>query len=169
MASKPFTFSQRILPSILGEVALRANRKWTGKQNQQERDRILKASGSPGFRPSRSQAKQVETMAAMGLSEKEIGSILGVEKNLIKFYYEYEIKTAKLRALMPVMRAAYEMAGDKRHPEMTKFVLQCQAGWTPSTKVEHSGVDKDADDARAAREALLQGDDVSPPTGGRTT
>lgn len=168
MASNPtFKLSAKHLPNFLGEAALRAHRRWQGAAGKEARDKILKQVGSPGFRPSKSQAKQIEIMAAMGLLPKEIGTILGIETKLIEFFYTYELKTAKLRASLPVAKAALEMASDKRHPDMTKFWLQCNAGWTPSQQIDHTGIDKDADDARAAREKLLEGDDVQTPSKGR--
>lgn len=153
----PPTLSDTQAPEYLSQAALRAHRKWNDPEH---RDKILKQRGSPGFKPTRAQAKQVELMAAMGLNPREIGACLGIEKELVTFYYSYEIRTALHRVNVAVGKVALEAALSGNDYDMTRFWLQTRAGWSPKSTLDVSGVDKDADEARAAREKLLQGDDV---------
>lgn len=155
---KPPVLTEKAAPEYLSQAALRAHRKWTDPANK---ERVLKTSGSPGFRPNKAQAKQVELMAAMGLTPKEMGAILGIEKELLAFYYAYEIKTTLNRVNVAVGKVALDAALSGNDYDMTKFWLQTRAGWSPKSSIDVTGVDKDADEARSAREKLLQGDEVS--------
>lgn len=136
------------LPDFISKVALRAHRKW--------KDRVTPGLiGSPGFKPSHAQAAQVAKLTTCGLVPKEISTILNVEVSLLKFYYRYELDTAKLRTNASVGRVALQLALDKSHPEMTRFWLKTQAGWKETDVHEHTGIDAAADEARIAREKLL--------------
>lgn len=159
VAFKDQPLADKEAPNFLSKAALRAARKWKDKA-------VTRPAGSPGFKPTATQAKQVEKMAAMGLSSREIGQILCIEKHLVEFFYEYEIKTATARVNMAVGKACLEMALDKQHPDMTKFWLKSRAGWKETNVLEHQGIDKDADEARAAREKLLGGAIPEPANGG---
>lgn len=150
-------------PTYLSQAAMKAARRWKDPEHQRK---ILGTQGSPGFKPTLQQAKQVELMAAMGLSPKEIGDILGIDKGLIAFYYAYEIKTTLNRVNVAVGKVALTAALSGNDTDMTKFWLQTRAGWSPKSQIDVTGVDKDADEARAAREKLLASDDVQEITAG---
>lgn len=143
------------LPAMLSHAAMRAHRRhWKDKSHPA-------LINSPGFKPSATQARQIEKLAVCGLSAREIGSVLGVEKSLLEFYYSYELKTAKLRTNASVGRVALKLALDGDHSDMTRFWLKTQAGWKETEVHEHSGIDAAADEARIAREKLLGGDEPS--------
>lgn len=138
------------LPNFLSRAAARASRnKWN--------DRTLGPShNSPGFRPSIKQARVVDKLRALALNTREIADVLGMEKSLLEFYYAYEIKTAKIRTKAAVAQVALKMALDGQHENMTKFWLKSQGGWKETDLHEHTGIDAAADEARAAREKLLE-------------
>lgn len=111
---------------------------------------------SPGFKPTRGQAVQVEKMRALGLNTREISLVLQIEKSLLEFYYSYELKTAKLRTNVAVAKVALTMALSGADSDMTRFWLKTQAGWKEKDVVEHEGLDAVADEAKAARAKLLE-------------
>lgn len=95
--------------------------------------------GSPGFDPGPDQAKQVEQMAALGMSSGDIGGILCIEQKLLEHYYKYELETASNRINQHVAKVALSMALSGADPDMTKFWLKTRAGWNETKKVELSG------------------------------
>lgn len=142
------------LPTFLSRAAERALRRH--RRDWKKKD--FNPHNSPGFSPTPVQARQVAKLAALGLSVAEISLILCIEKSLLKFYYDYEIKTSKLRTNASVAKVALEMALDGQHETMTKFWLKSQAGWKERDVVEHEGLDAAADEAKAARAKLLSAD-----------
>lgn len=95
--------------------------------------------GSPGFDPGPDQAKQVEQMAALGMTSGDIAGILCIEQKLLEHYYKYELETAASRINQHVAKVALSMALSGADPEMTKFWLKTRAGWNETKKVEVSG------------------------------
>lgn len=145
--------SDKELPNFLSRAAARASRnKWKDKTGPSSHN-------SPGFKPSNKQSRQVAKMRICGLSPREIAAVLDIEKSLLEFYYGYEIKTAKLRTNVSVAKVALDMALDGQHENMTKFWLKTQAGWKETDVHEHEGLDVQADEAKAARRKLLDGDE----------
>ncbi len=139
------------LPSFLSRAAARSVQQ--ARQTWKERNPDI--TNSPGFRPTLAQAQQVTKLTALGLKVHEIALVLQIEKSLLKFYYKYDLATAKARTNVSVAKVALEMALDGQHENMTKFWLKSQAGWTERDVVEHEGLDAAADEAKAARAKLL--------------
>lgn len=146
--------SDKELPNFLSRAAERALR--SHRRNYKEKD--FNPHNSPGFSPTPAQARQVAKLAALGLTVAEISLILCIEKSLLKFYYDYEIKTSKLRTNVSVAKVALDMALSGQSADMTKFWLKTQGGWKERDVVEHEGLDAAADEAKAARAKLLADD-----------
>lgn len=85
---------------------------------------------SPGFAPTAYQARQVAVMAALGLDLKDIALVLNVEERMVKLYYQKELRVSHNLANAMVARQALQMAISGRFPDMTKFWLKAQAGWS---------------------------------------
>jgi len=148
-ADTPLTDSE--LPTFLKRAAARAIQ--SARKAWKEKNFPL--HNSPGFTPIAAQARQVSKLAALGIKPHEIALVLQIEKSLLTFYYDYEIKSAKIRTNAAVAKVALDMALSGQHENMTKFWLKSQAGWKERDVVEHEGLDAAADEAKAAREKLL--------------
>lgn len=151
-ADTPLTDDE--LPAFMKRAAERAYRKGAGWGVTQTAGTI----GSPGFRPSPEQSKQVSKMAALGLKPKEIAIVLNINAKLLAQYYQYELKSAAIRTNVRVAKVALDMALSGQSETMTKFWLKARAGWQERDVIEHEGIDAAADEAKAARAKLL-GDD----------
>lgn len=147
---KDNTLTDKELPALLSETAMEAHRRhWTDRAPSS-------AHNSPGFMPSATQAAMVGKMRTLGMSPREIGMILNIEKSLVEFYYGYELKTASLRTNMSVAQVALKMALSGQDPDMTRFWLKTRAGWKETEVHQHEGLDATADEAKAARQKLLE-------------
>jgi hypothetical protein len=114
---------------------------------------------SPGFRPSAEQARQVATMACLGLEQKDIAIVLNIEQSLLKMYYYRELSVSVAVANAQVARQALAMATSGRHPDMTKFWLKSRAKWkdNPEVIVEPKTIsDRDTTTAKERLSQLLQ-------------
>jgi len=82
--------------------------------------------------------KQVETMAAFGMTVPRIAAILGIskktfERRVAENDNENELNDALLKgravASYNVIKATYEMAMAKKHPAINIFWLKCREGF----------------------------------------
>lgn len=145
--------SDKELPDFLSRAAARAHRnKWKDKPP-------TTSHNSPGFRPSKTQGRMVARLRSLGTPINEIALVLDIEVSLLKFYYKYELDTAKVRTVASVAQTALTMALSGQSEVMTKFWLKTQGGWTEKEQIDHTGIDAAADEARAAREKLAATDE----------
>jgi hypothetical protein len=112
--------------------------EWS-KQVAQDLSKSADVKGSPGFEPGPEQAQQVEQMAALGMSAREIGAVLRIETKLLEKFYGYEIETSSARINNAVAKIALQMALSGALPEMTKFWLKTRAGWKETKEVQMTG------------------------------
>jgi len=81
----------------------------------------LKKTHSAGFSPSTLQARQVESLVALGLTPKDIAAALLIELPLLKFYYRRELEIGATLVNAKVGHVALQMALDGQNPNMTMF------------------------------------------------
>lgn len=112
--------------------------------------------GSPGFTPGVQQAREVATMAALGLEASEIALVLNIEEKLLKAYYSRELKVSQKISNAMVARKALEMAVSGRFPEMTKFWLKARAKWKETSGIELTGKDGGPLEVSSARDKLAR-------------
>lgn len=113
---------------------------------------------SPGFIPSAYQARQVSVMAALGLDLKDIALVLNVEEKMVKLYYAKELRVTHNLANAMVARQALSMALSGRYPDMTKFWLKAQAGWSeaPPKNANDAGSRENLDSAKDRLKRTIQ-------------
>lgn len=130
---EPYKLAESYVPNFSAAIP-----EW-GKQISQELVSQANVKGSPGFDPGPEQAKQVENMAALGMSNHDICSILRIEPKLLEKFYEYELNTASGRMNNAVAKVALQMALCGQLPDMTKFWLKTRAGWKETVVKEVVG------------------------------
>ncbi len=99
--------------------------------------KLAKMTRSPGFAPSTIQARQVESLVALGMKESEIAEALLIEEHLLRFYYKRELNLGAVLVNAKVGQVALKMALSGTDPEMTKFWLKSRAGWKETAVVEN--------------------------------
>ena len=104
-------------------------------------EELIKAAnvkGSPGFDPGIEQARQVESMTALGMSPLDISAVLRIEPKLLQKYYKYELETAGSRINNAVAKVALQQALGG-NSDMAKFWLKTRAGWKETKVTELTG------------------------------
>jgi hypothetical protein len=88
-------------------------------------------SQEPINKPDDTVAKQVKAMAAYGLMDEEIASVLGMKVDLLRATYERELVTANPEMVARVAQSMFRMATDQNKPNVTAaiFWLKCRGGW----------------------------------------
>lgn len=124
---------------------------------------------SPGLRKDPQQSRTVSVMTALGMSPKEIGLALNIEEPVLKLYYAKELNVSHKIANVMVAQKALEMAMSGRFPDMTKFWLKAQAGWTETAKVEITGKNGGPIEVDSARSKLAQAMGLDPDATGVPT
>lgn len=112
---------------------------------------VAKACRSPtstGFSPSTTQAKQVASLIALGLTPKQVSATLLIELPLLKFFYERELEVGAAMVNAKVASVALKMALSENHPAITMFWLKTRAGFKETTVVEATLEVTDASEAR---------------------
>lgn len=85
--------------------------------------------GRPPHAPTARTKKQVQVMAAMGLTQKQMARIMGLGvDSLIKFYKE-EVEAGADVLNAEVAGTLYRMATSGKEPAATFFWLKTRAGW----------------------------------------
>lgn len=129
----PYQLPEKFIPSYVAALP-----EWATDVT----DDLVKSTqlkGSPGFEPGAEQADQVEKMAGLGMSVRDIAAILRIEPKLLEKYYKYELTTAAERINGAVAKVALQMALSGASPDMTKFWLKTRAGWKETVVKEVTG------------------------------
>jgi hypothetical protein len=111
--------------------------------------KLAKSTKSPGFAPSTIQARQVESLVALGMAEKDIALALLIDEKLLRFYYKRELDLGTVLINAKVGHVALKMAMSGTDADMTKFWLKTRAGWKETSVVEKTVEIKDVSSARA--------------------
>jgi AcrR family transcriptional regulator len=81
------------------------------------------------LKPTEEQRRKVKSMAAYGISSRDIARYCGVsEKTLLKYYRE-EIFRGTLEANAKVVQSLLEMATDGETPVATIYWTKARGGW----------------------------------------
>lgn len=97
-------------------------------------------AGRPKFKPDENVARQVEKLAALGVSQEDAGNILNFSVDTLMRRYAAEWNKGKSVAKAKIAGKLFEkaMAGDS---SCIFFWLKTQAGWRDVTRVDHTSSD----------------------------
>ena len=93
------------------------------------------------YQPTDKDREIVKAMASYGISQEDIGNVIGVSHTTLRKYFESEIATAAIQANAKVADTCYAMAVSGQHPAATFFWLKTRAGWREVERIEHTGAD----------------------------
>ena len=88
--------------------------------------------------------KQVEKMAGIGLSIRDIGNIIGVSKSTMERRMKDQpevaeaVERGRSSALGQVAKTAFQLAVSGQCPTMTIFWLKCRGGWSETDAVDEN-------------------------------
>lgn len=72
----------------------------------------MRAGGRPPFKPTDEQRMTVKSMAAIGMTTRQMGFIIGVDKDTLRKHFDYEIKTSLIKANLQVASNLFTMSKD---------------------------------------------------------
>ena len=98
------------------------------------------------YQPTDKDREIVKAMASYGISQEDIGNVIGVSHTTLRKYFESEIATAAIQANAKVAETCYAMAVSGQHPAATFFWLKTRAGWRETDRQEHRFVDANGKD-----------------------
>jgi hypothetical protein len=94
----------------------------------------------PSFKPTKDQRKLVRSLAAIGVRQEHIASLIGIRSpKTLRKHFRRDIAKGTAEATATVAAAAYAMAVSGDYPGMTRFWLST-AGGGPTTP---SGVEQE--------------------------
>lgn len=96
-------------------------------------------SGVPHV-PTEDQRNTVSAMAAYGIPQKEICSVIGISWETLLKHYRTELDTASAKANSKIAQRLYQKALDGDTASMI-FWLKTRARWAETVKQEISGAD----------------------------
>lgn len=93
--------------------------------------------------PTPEQRKQVDAMAAYGVPEHAIASVLGMDPKTLRKHFRKELDTAHVKANSAVAQSLYKKATSDGPQSVTAaiFWLKTRAGWKEIVVNEHTGKD----------------------------
>lgn len=91
----------------------------------------------PPKKPTQQDLQEIESMAGIGLTQKQIASIKNISVDTLRKYSNPNYKRGKDKGIARVMQTAYELAVSGKCPAMTMFFLKTQAGWTEFPMPKH--------------------------------
>lgn len=109
--------------------------------------------GRPAHRPDPVTRRQVEAMAAYGIPEADIATVIEIDPKTLRCHYRKELDTGHIKANTKVAENLYRKAiGDGRASVVAAiFWLKTRARWKETTVhevTEATGNDADHSDAR---------------------
>jgi hypothetical protein len=121
--------------------------------------------GRPAFSPSEEQRRQVKAMAAYGVPQEDIATVLAIDAKTLRKHFWPDLQTGAIEANAKVAQSLFQRATtEKGSAGVTAaiFWLKVRAGWREPVAAPKLG--KKADRAQAAAtaergttwEALLQ-------------
>lgn len=87
------------------------------------------------YKPTERDREDVERYASLGITQEEIGSILGIHRHTIQKHLSEEFKRGKAKANAKVAKSLFTKATQKDDVTAQIFWLKTQARW--SERVEH--------------------------------
>ena len=94
--------------------------------------------------PTAETRRQVSLCMTMGMTQPQIGMLLGVTDDTIRKHYRDEIETGKSQMSMSIANNLFNIATDPDHKGTVTaaiFWLKAQAGWRDVVRTEVTGLD----------------------------
>lgn len=85
-------------------------------------------SGKP-FKPTKDQRSAVEAMSAVGITQDEIATVLGIQRRALARHFREELDRAAIKADAKVLGTLYRMATSGQHPAATIFWAKVRRRW----------------------------------------
>lgn len=85
--------------------------------------------------------QEVRHLVAMGVPLEQLGDFMTprLSVNTVKKYFQWELEHGKLMQNVKMGGVAYAMGISGRHPDMTRFWLRTQAGWSEKVDITVNG------------------------------
>lgn len=97
-------------------------------------------NGRPRHEPTEAARKQVEALAGFGITEPEIGTLVGITPPTLRKWYRQELDIGHVKANSAVAQSLYKKALGEGPSSVTAaiFWLKTRAGWKETQSVEHT-------------------------------
>jgi hypothetical protein len=96
---------------------------------------------NPKHTPTAEQRKTVKAMAAYGISQADIGRVIGIHDETLRLHYAEEIATAAAEANAKVAQSLFQMATSGKNVAAAIFWMKTRARWKEVQALEHTGAD----------------------------
>lgn len=98
-----------------------------------------KPNGRPAHVPTDETRRQVEKLAAYGITHDSIAGIVGISDETLRKHYATELALGKDRVIEKVAGSLIEKATSDRRDAVSaaKFFLSAKAGWAEKTETDH--------------------------------
>lgn len=115
---------------------------------------IKSGPGKPRFNATIEERSLVKSLAGLGMTQEDIGSVIGIHQETLRREFRDELDRGVIDANAKVAQTLFRMATSGTIPSATFFWLKTRAHWREVTHVEHSGevTLKNASDADLQRE-----------------
>ena len=98
--------------------------------------------GRIGHIPTDESRRQVLEMAALGMTQEQIGLVMDLADRTLRRRYRRELDIGGVEMLMKVSRNLHEIAMDRDDPRSAAaamFVMKTRAGWRETNRTEVTG------------------------------
>jgi hypothetical protein len=108
-------------------------------------DDVGNRRGNQGFEPSDANRNQVKMMAAVGITQADIASFIGISPGALTRHFEEELRLGRIQADMQVGGNLFKMATGS--PELKSTIAaaiwwtKARMGWKDTSRIENTGPD----------------------------
>ena len=97
--------------------------------------------GRPAHKPEPVTRRQVEAMAAYGIPEVDIATVIGIDPKTLRKHYREELDTGSIKANSRIAESLYKKAMGDGAQSVTAciFWLKTRAQWKETIVQEHTG------------------------------
>lgn len=87
--------------------------------------------GRPPYKPTDKDRAQVKTLAAMGITQEDIATVIGISKPTLVLHFRQELDVGGIEANAKVAASLFRAATDATKPNVVAaiFWLKVRAGW----------------------------------------
>lgn len=120
--------------------------------------------GRPEFEPTETQRAQVKAMAAYGVPQHDIATVIGISAPTLRKHFWHELETGGIEANAKVAQTLFRKAIEGNSKESVTaaiFWLKCRAGWREADRREDGKKDEAAAAALTASQSGEWGDDLA--------
>jgi DNA-binding XRE family transcriptional regulator len=105
-----------------------------------------KPFGRPPYKPNERDARQVETLVGMGLTQESIARLIEIDKKTLIKYYRKELDSGADKANAKVAQSLFKKATEQMDTTAQIWWTKARMKWSGEQTIHHTGINIKVED-----------------------